>query len=191
MQELILDLLQTSCKPAQLQYWNEKRKPLILHTWFLICLGEKVTFMCFIFALKINSVLGMRLRSFPSTAGWVAQAWLFYFPAEISCGPPAHVENAIARGVHYQYGDMITYSCYSGYMLEGPLRSVCLESGNWTSPPICRGKTTFEWLFLSEAVEKCIWKSDMANNQYACYFTFLGFKFSLDICVIFLYGYEL
>nr|XP_045229548.1 sushi, von Willebrand factor type A, EGF and pentraxin domain-containing protein 1 [Macaca fascicularis] len=62
---------------------------------------------------------------------------------KISCGPPAHVENAIARGVHYQYGDMITYSCYSGYMLEGSLRSVCLENGTWTSPPICRAVCRF------------------------------------------------
>uniref|UniRef100_A0A8C4N059 Sushi, von Willebrand factor type A, EGF and pentraxin domain-containing protein 1 n=1 Tax=Equus asinus asinus TaxID=83772 RepID=A0A8C4N059_EQUAS len=62
---------------------------------------------------------------------------------KISCGPPTHVENAIARGVHYQYGDMITYSCYSGYMLEGSLRSVCLENGTWTSPPICRAVCRF------------------------------------------------
>ncbi|XP_052500473.1 sushi, von Willebrand factor type A, EGF and pentraxin domain-containing protein 1 [Budorcas taxicolor] len=62
---------------------------------------------------------------------------------KISCGPPTHVENAIARGVHYQYGDMITYSCYSGYMLEGSLRSVCLENGTWTSPPVCRAVCRF------------------------------------------------
>ncbi|KAM4876293.1 sushi, von Willebrand factor type A, EGF and pentraxin domain-containing protein 1 [Thomomys bottae] len=62
---------------------------------------------------------------------------------KISCGPPAHVENAIARGIHHQYGDMITYSCYSGYMLEGSLRSVCLENGTWTSPPICRAVCRF------------------------------------------------
>ncbi|XP_004677499.1 PREDICTED: sushi, von Willebrand factor type A, EGF and pentraxin domain-containing protein 1 [Condylura cristata] len=62
---------------------------------------------------------------------------------KISCGPPAHIDNAIARGVHYQYGDMVTYSCYSGYMLEGSLRSVCLENGTWTSPPICRAVCRF------------------------------------------------
>uniref|UniRef100_A0A2K6EQD9 Sushi, von Willebrand factor type A, EGF and pentraxin domain-containing protein 1 n=1 Tax=Propithecus coquereli TaxID=379532 RepID=A0A2K6EQD9_PROCO len=62
---------------------------------------------------------------------------------KISCGPPVHVENAIARGIHYQYGDMITYSCYSGYMLEGSLRSVCLGNGTWTSPPICRAVCRF------------------------------------------------
>nr|XP_060465550.1 sushi, von Willebrand factor type A, EGF and pentraxin domain-containing protein 1 [Panthera onca] len=62
---------------------------------------------------------------------------------KISCGPPTFVENAITRGVRYQYGDMITYSCYSGYMLEGPLRSVCLENGTWTSPPVCRAVCRF------------------------------------------------
>ncbi|XP_051818518.1 sushi, von Willebrand factor type A, EGF and pentraxin domain-containing protein 1 [Antechinus flavipes] len=62
---------------------------------------------------------------------------------KISCGPPAHVENAIIRGIHYQYGDLITYSCYSGYMLEGSLRSVCLGNGTWTSPPTCRAVCRF------------------------------------------------
>lgn len=60
---------------------------------------------------------------------------------KISCGPPAHVENALIRGSFYQYGDMITYSCYSGYMLEGPMRSICLENGTWTTPPTCKGKS--------------------------------------------------
>ncbi|KAF4804058.1 Sushi, von Willebrand factor type A, EGF and pentraxin domain-containing protein 1 [Turdus rufiventris] len=62
---------------------------------------------------------------------------------KISCGPPAHVENALIRGSFYQYGDMITYSCYSGYMLEGPLRSVCLENGTWTTPPTCKAVCRF------------------------------------------------
>ncbi|KAH0517158.1 Sushi, von Willebrand factor type A, EGF and pentraxin domain-containing protein 1 [Microtus ochrogaster] len=64
---------------------------------------------------------------------------------KISCGPPPRIENAIARGVHYQYGDMITYSCYSGYMLEGSLRSICLENGTWTPSPVCRGFTLFSF----------------------------------------------
>lgn len=68
-----------------------------------------------------------------------------FFCLEISCGPPAHVENALIRGSFYQYGDMVTYSCYSGYMLEGPLRSICLENGTWTTPPTCKGKSFFYW----------------------------------------------
>ncbi|PKU44337.1 von willebrand factor type egf and pentraxin domain-containing protein 1 [Limosa lapponica baueri] len=62
---------------------------------------------------------------------------------KISCGPPAHTENALIRGSFYQYGDMITYSCYSGYMLEGPLRSICLENGTWTTPPTCKAVCRF------------------------------------------------
>ncbi|XP_028910838.1 sushi, von Willebrand factor type A, EGF and pentraxin domain-containing protein 1 isoform X8 [Ornithorhynchus anatinus] len=62
---------------------------------------------------------------------------------KISCGPPTHIENAIARGTSYQYGDLITYSCYSGYMLEGSLRSVCLENRTWTPPPTCRAVCRF------------------------------------------------
>ncbi|EMP30778.1 Sushi, von Willebrand factor type A, EGF and pentraxin domain-containing protein 1 [Chelonia mydas] len=62
---------------------------------------------------------------------------------KISCGPPAHIENALARGTFYQYGDMITYSCYSGYVLEGSLRSVCLENGTWTKPPACKAICRF------------------------------------------------
>uniref|UniRef100_A0A8C0BA79 Sushi, von Willebrand factor type A, EGF and pentraxin domain-containing protein 1 n=1 Tax=Buteo japonicus TaxID=224669 RepID=A0A8C0BA79_9AVES len=62
---------------------------------------------------------------------------------KISCGPPAHIENALVRGSFYQYGDMITYSCYSGYMLEGPLRSICLENGTWTTPPTCKAVCRF------------------------------------------------
>uniref|UniRef100_A0A8C3EX58 Sushi, von Willebrand factor type A, EGF and pentraxin domain-containing protein 1 n=1 Tax=Corvus moneduloides TaxID=1196302 RepID=A0A8C3EX58_CORMO len=62
---------------------------------------------------------------------------------KISCGPPAHVENALIHGSFYQYGDMITYSCYSGYMLEGPMRSICLENGTWTTPPTCKAVCRF------------------------------------------------
>ncbi|KAF6127563.1 sushi, von Willebrand factor type A, EGF and pentraxin domain containing 1 [Phyllostomus discolor] len=62
---------------------------------------------------------------------------------KISCGLPSHVQNAIPRGIHYQYGDMIIYSCYGGYMMEGSFRRVCLKSGNWTSPPVCRAVCRF------------------------------------------------
>ncbi|RMB94706.1 hypothetical protein DUI87_28819 [Hirundo rustica rustica] len=78
---------------------------------------------------------------------------------KISCGPPAHVENALVRGSFYQYGDMITYSCYSGYMLEGPLRSICLENGTWTTPPTCKvcfsGVSSDSVLAISRAEQQC------------------------------------
>lgn len=62
---------------------------------------------------------------------------------KISCGPPVHVQNAMVRGLFHHYGDMVTYSCYSGYMLEGSFRSVCLENQTWTPPPSCKAVCRF------------------------------------------------
>ncbi|XP_053321831.1 sushi, von Willebrand factor type A, EGF and pentraxin domain-containing protein 1 [Spea bombifrons] len=62
---------------------------------------------------------------------------------KISCGPPVQVQNAILRGFYHHYGDMVTYSCYSGYMLEGSFRSVCLDNGTWTTPPACKAVCRF------------------------------------------------
>ncbi|XP_073447245.1 sushi, von Willebrand factor type A, EGF and pentraxin domain-containing protein 1 isoform X2 [Aquarana catesbeiana] len=62
---------------------------------------------------------------------------------KISCGPPIHVPNAMVRGLFHHYGDMVTYSCYSGYMLEGSIRSVCLENQTWTTPPSCKAVCRF------------------------------------------------
>ncbi|KAJ1059271.1 hypothetical protein K5549_008072 [Capra hircus] len=100
---------------------------------------------------------------------------------KISCGPPTHVENAIARGVHYQYGDMITYSCYSGYMLEGSLRSVCLENGTWTSPPVCRAICILPCLNGGRcaAPYQCDCSPGWTGSR--CH---TGYENTLDICVI-------
>ncbi|XP_069096987.1 sushi, von Willebrand factor type A, EGF and pentraxin domain-containing protein 1 isoform X1 [Pleurodeles waltl] len=62
---------------------------------------------------------------------------------KITCGPPPRVPNGIVRGSFYNYGDMLTYSCYSGYMLEGSLRSVCLENETWTAAPVCKAVCRF------------------------------------------------
>ncbi|KAG8455052.1 hypothetical protein GDO86_001318 [Hymenochirus boettgeri] len=62
---------------------------------------------------------------------------------KISCGPPIIIQNGIVRGMHHQFGDMVTYSCYSGYMLMGTMKSVCLENGTWTAPPSCKAVCRF------------------------------------------------
>ncbi|MEE6459030.1 hypothetical protein FKM82_000515 [Ascaphus truei] len=62
---------------------------------------------------------------------------------KISCGPPRHVQNAMIRGTYHHYGDMVTYSCYSGYMLEGTFRSVCLGNQTWSTPPSCKAVCRF------------------------------------------------
>ncbi|XP_061487863.1 sushi, von Willebrand factor type A, EGF and pentraxin domain-containing protein 1 isoform X2 [Rhineura floridana] len=88
---------------------------------------------------------GYSLEGEPIAECTEAGTWSHPIPLckQISCGPPPHVENALVRGTFYQYGDVVTYSCYSGYMLEGSLRSVCLENATWTTPPACKAICRF------------------------------------------------
>ncbi|XP_067886734.1 sushi, von Willebrand factor type A, EGF and pentraxin domain-containing protein 1 isoform X1 [Heterodontus francisci] len=62
---------------------------------------------------------------------------------KISCGAPVQVKNALVRGMRHNVGDIATYSCYSGYMLEGSRASRCLENGTWSATPICRAVCRF------------------------------------------------
>ncbi|XP_067839671.1 sushi, von Willebrand factor type A, EGF and pentraxin domain-containing protein 1 [Heptranchias perlo] len=62
---------------------------------------------------------------------------------KISCGAPAQVANALVRGVSHHLGDVATYSCYSGYMLEGSRASSCLQNGTWSTPPVCKAVCRF------------------------------------------------
>ncbi|GCC29611.1 hypothetical protein chiPu_0008054 [Chiloscyllium punctatum] len=62
---------------------------------------------------------------------------------ETTCGPPVQVKNAFVRGLLHHVGDIATYSCYSGYMLEGSRASSCLENGTWSKPPSCRAVCRF------------------------------------------------
>ncbi|XP_067257602.1 sushi, von Willebrand factor type A, EGF and pentraxin domain-containing protein 1 isoform X5 [Chanodichthys erythropterus] len=67
-------------------------------------------------------------------------SWSSPFPVciRVSCGPPLYVENGVVRGAVFQFGDVVVYSCYAGYTMEGSSRSVCLENGTWTPPPTCK-----------------------------------------------------
>ncbi|TSN12231.1 Sushi, von Willebrand factor type A, EGF and pentraxin domain-containing protein 1 [Bagarius yarrelli] len=56
----------------------------------------------------------------------------------VSCGPPLHMANGVVRGAVFQPGGVAEYSCLAGYIMEGTGRSMCLENGAWTPPPICR-----------------------------------------------------
>ncbi|XP_056610750.1 sushi, von Willebrand factor type A, EGF and pentraxin domain-containing protein 1 isoform X1 [Triplophysa dalaica] len=56
----------------------------------------------------------------------------------VSCGPPLYVANGVVRGAVFQFGDVVVYSCYPGYTMEGSSRSVCLENDTWTPAPTCK-----------------------------------------------------
>ncbi|XP_043916972.1 sushi, von Willebrand factor type A, EGF and pentraxin domain-containing protein 1 isoform X2 [Protopterus annectens] len=61
----------------------------------------------------------------------------------ISCGMPPHVKNAMTRGSSFDFGDIVTYSCYAGYMMEGSFRITCLKNGTWTTTPKCKAQCRF------------------------------------------------
>ena len=60
--------------------------------------------------------------------------------AEITCAPVKAIPHMHAigqRGLHHP-GDIIRFSCDSGYQLHGPSRMRCGYDGNWTKePPMC------------------------------------------------------
>ncbi|XP_028660616.2 LOW QUALITY PROTEIN: sushi, von Willebrand factor type A, EGF and pentraxin domain-containing protein 1 [Erpetoichthys calabaricus] len=62
---------------------------------------------------------------------------------KIPCSSPVHVPNALIRRINFPSGDIIAYTCFGGYMLEGPSRITCLENGTWTSPPSCKAVCRF------------------------------------------------
>ncbi|XP_078251223.1 sushi, von Willebrand factor type A, EGF and pentraxin domain-containing protein 1 isoform X2 [Rhinoraja longicauda] len=62
---------------------------------------------------------------------------------KISCGDPVQILNGFVRGMQHHMGDVATYSCYNGYMLDGPRTSSCLQNGTWSTPPICRAVCRF------------------------------------------------
>lgn len=51
-------------------------------------------------------------------------------------------------GENYWGGQMVKYTCDTGYVLEGPTNRMCLENGNWSDVvPKCNG--VFYCLFSS------------------------------------------
>uniref|UniRef100_A0A9J7ZG39 Sushi, von Willebrand factor type A, EGF and pentraxin domain-containing protein 1 n=1 Tax=Cyprinus carpio carpio TaxID=630221 RepID=A0A9J7ZG39_CYPCA len=67
-------------------------------------------------------------------------SWSSPFPVciRVSCGPPMYVANGVVLGADFQFGDVVVYSCYTGYTMEASSRSVCLENGTWTPLPTCK-----------------------------------------------------
>ena len=58
---------------------------------------------------------------------------------EINCGPLDEPENGFVSSSGTAKGDTATYSCKTGFVLEGEDMRVCNHSGNWTgSVPECR-----------------------------------------------------
>ncbi|XP_070257385.1 sushi, von Willebrand factor type A, EGF and pentraxin domain-containing protein 1-like [Myotis yumanensis] len=60
----------------------------------------------------------------------------------IPCGPPPEVSNAVVFGRlnSYPHGEKYTYTCDSGFQIQGPVYVEC-SGGKWSSPPECTTMT--------------------------------------------------
>ena len=56
----------------------------------------------------------------------------------VGCGDPGVPVNGYKTGENYWAGQMVTFTCDTGYHLEGPTNRLCLEGGNWSDVmPTC------------------------------------------------------
>ena len=50
----------------------------------------------------------------------------------VGCGDPGVPVHGYKTGENYWAGQMVTFTCDTGYHLEGPTNRLCLEGGNWS-----------------------------------------------------------
>ena len=56
----------------------------------------------------------------------------------VGCGDPGVPVHGYKTGENYWAGQMVTFTCDTGYHLEGPTIRLCLEGGNWSDVmPTC------------------------------------------------------
>lgn len=56
----------------------------------------------------------------------------------VGCGDPGLPVHGYKTGANYWAGQMVTFTCDTGYHLEGPTNRLCQENGNWSDvAPTC------------------------------------------------------
>ena len=69
----------------------------------------------------------------------------------VGCGDPGMPMHGYKTGANYWAGQMVTFTCDTGYHLEGPTNRLCQENGNWSDvAPTCdKMKSLIQYSYLS------------------------------------------
>ena len=69
---------------------------------------------------------------------------LCLFPV-VTCSAPTDINNGYMN-IHdkreYGFKETVRYGCNIDYVLDGPVEIECLQTGDWSIKPACRGRTT-------------------------------------------------
>lgn len=66
--------------------------------------------------------------------------------AVVTCPPPEGIERGFVSGAdqsQYGYMEAVVYGCQDDFVLDGSLRSICQQDGQWSEKPSCNGRSTF------------------------------------------------
>ena len=83
---------------------------------------------------------GFTLRGAPKRICMASKKWSGQTPScnPISCGEPESIDHGQFTGSSFTYGQSITYTCDTGYVLTGLSERVCGVDGDWINPlPSC------------------------------------------------------
>lgn len=58
---------------------------------------------------------------------------LIVFLAAITCGHPGNPTFGLTQGTQFNLNDHVRFSCNTGYVLRGVLKSTCQSNGQWSN----------------------------------------------------------
>ncbi|XP_053405169.1 CUB and sushi domain-containing protein 1-like [Mercenaria mercenaria] len=125
------------------------------------------TYSCFT-GFSLN---GSVTRTCMSDGNWNSSVPLCNF---IDCGSLTNPENGTVSISYSTYMSTATYSCFTGFSLNGSVTRICMSDGNWnSSAPSCN---FIDCGFLSNPENGTVSMSDSTYMSTATYSCFTGFS---------------